>query len=404
MTQVLLKRLRRGLVTRSRTVMLTMAAWPLCYSCNNTDFSGGSGKKNQRQLANPPLPSVEKEINFKCDDGQIGSLKKLVASGELSIRLEGEFCTKKADSGVPQSTILFVVDGSGSMALNDPQIAGSCGRYQAVKAIFDRLKTFNSNKVSMAFQVFGDLSETLAKPVSLDQAVEFVKPAAICRDDLRGTNYQSALFEARKSLEGREGRKIVYFITDGLPSASGISLRDLRAPNIPPTSSQDEIDSLLGPVYQQGLDAGIRLRELSDTTFNALFLQPRSLGGQAVPSVERPSEYLKKIVGDPARFRLVSSAQELAAKITELESSGPHNLRAATATGVLEADGFEPKSLRVKSVVPTDNPQIWSFVLESFELFSRPGEETLNRISIKIENDEGKIIETMAEIEYLREK
>jgi hypothetical protein len=385
--------------------VIAFIGWSLCFSCNNAGFSGNSGKKNQRQVTNQPLASEEKEMKVQCADEQNTAIRKLSSSGEMAIKFEGEFCSQGTQTDPTQSVILFVVDGSGSMALNDPQKGGSCGRLQAIQAIMDRFKGVNSDRVSMAFQIFGDLSETVSKPVPFNQAFDFVKPGIICRDDLKGTNYQSALFEARKSLEGQTGRKIVYFITDGLPSVSGTSVRDLRVPNIPATFSQNQIDAALGPIYQQGLDAGIRLRETSEVNFYALFLQPRNLGPQATtPIAEQPEDYLKKIVGDPSRFRLASSAQELAEKITELEDEGYLKLQASTASAVLEADGFKPKNLRVKSVIPTDNPRIWRFVLDNFELFSKPDSPTINTLTIKIENDKGNKIETVVKIEFFREK
>ena len=381
---------------------LVLIVWTLG-ACNGTGLRGDSGKKMRRELSEDPQALVDKNLSVPCVDGQGFLVKKLTAADELQVNLDGEFCSGRVSKTMRRTTVLFVIDGSGSMTINDPLRGGSCGRLQAVEALVDRFKVFMNDGVDLGLQVFGDLSETVSVPVAMNRTFDFLKPALVCRDDLKGTNYQASLSEARKAIQGVEGQKLVYFITDGLPTVSGTTPADLKVPSLPSPSVTDLSNTPLGSVYKQGLDAGIRLREVSDVALYALFLQPRSVGGSNSVVVENPEDYLKKVVGDEARFRLASSAWELAEKISEFDTPNMLGVKASSATAVLEAENFSTKTLQVKSVSASGIPGVWKFSLEPFVLFSRPGRSVVNTVRIKVMSDQGNILETVAQIEFAKE-
>jgi hypothetical protein len=136
-----------------------------------------------------------------------------------------------------------------------------------------------------------------------------------------------------------------------------------------------------------------------------LFLQEPSAGGSNSLNTyaEDPEAYLKKIAGDPQRFRLATSAEDLAEKIAEFEAPTDLTLEPSTLVATLESSGFAPKTIKIKSLVPTDKPGVWRFVSEPFSLNTRAGQSLLNSVTLRVQSSDGQTLETVAKIDYLKE-
>ncbi len=373
-------------------------------SCNDSGFSGDNGKKVKQALPARPILEPDTQLSIPCVDGKGQLVKKLSGVNDPVVALEGEFCgSAQLSSGAPL-TVLFIIDGSGSMRTSDPTSGGSCGRLKATEQILKTLKSSSGSQIQVALHNFGDLSQSVLEPSPLDRANSLLNPGTLCGFGFGGTNYQSALTKAKETLQSIQGKKVVYFITDGAPSMSGTSASNL---NIPQANIRTQADAqrILGPIYNAGLTAADQLRALDQLSLYTLFLQEPASGSQNSLNIyaEDPETYLKKIAGDPQRFRLATSAEELAEKIAEFDAPTDLTLEPSTLVATLESTGFASKTIKIKSLVPTDKPGIWRFVSEPFVLNTRPGQSLLNSITLTVKSSDGQTLETVAKIDYLKE-
>ncbi|MEZ4744313.1 MAG: vWA domain-containing protein [Bdellovibrionota bacterium] len=159
-----------------------------------------------------------------CEGLKISN-KELDISGEENSKvvIEGELCVAPKTQTIAQEmTVLFVLDFSGSMGSNDTIGANnSCGRQESISAIVAKLKDEGGDdltKISMGIIGFNADATLVSDFSSLDSLPQDWSQGA-CKNG-GGTNYEAAFNMANDLLHTRAGHKVVYFISDGLPTQS----------------------------------------------------------------------------------------------------------------------------------------------------------------------------------------
>jgi hypothetical protein len=381
---------------------VAVGSFALISACNDAGFSGDAPKKAKPPTPAKPSPAADTDLVVPCIDGKGKLVKKLSGIDDPVVSLEGEFCNSASLAGNEGVSILFVVDGSGSMMQSDPLKGGSCGRLKAAQAIMNQVTSASSEGVAVGLHFFGDLSKNVVELTTPSVFSNSLNAETLCQTELGGTNYQSALTLAREALQNVKGRKVVYFLTDGAPTLSGTNPGNLsRLPNQGFSRAQQERQ--LRPIYDAGKKAAEDLRAMSETDLFALYLSEPGSGSDLGVIVEEPESYLKTIAGGADKFRLAESADELAAKIVEFTPTTPLMLKTSSLKAVLNAEGFAPKTVKISSLTQKDSSGVWKFVSEPFTLYTSPGKAVLNTVTVQVESSEGQVLETIAKIEYLKE-
>ncbi|MFK7823926.1 MAG: vWA domain-containing protein [Oligoflexales bacterium] len=185
----------------------------------------------------PPPPPVKKEepleplnetLMLSCESTDEVHTITAKANQEISLSFSGEICPKPL---AQDPRILFIVDVSGSMGdffLPNGTIRqgadnfenGTCGRYEAIKAILEKTKSGTATQSGRAGVVlFGSgIHENSIEFTSLEQFEAQIRPESICIAD-DGTNYEQAFTTAKEWLDAEDGTlKVAYFISDGEPT------------------------------------------------------------------------------------------------------------------------------------------------------------------------------------------
>ena len=326
--------------------------------CSKAEFSGDTGKRAAR-----PPQVIEKTISLSCGSDAPAQTIELDARDTLKLTMQGEFCPTANND----LTVLFVLDASGSMGKhydvttnelnngNDPRQGDNCGRLAAVSAVVAKLKadsagvatkvgliTFAGSVVSTeSLQSTDDFTSAL----NADLACNFVSqgdrvgyhpqnPGGIRASVNASTNYASALDAATVMLDGVSGRKVIYFVSDGMPTAGGSD----------PAAA--------------GVAAGERLRSISDMTVNGLLLGQSGAEAKSV---------MTAVVGGEDRVRLAGSAGELATEITKFPA-------ATVDSSSLAATVTEAGAERQLGVIGTTagNQTTFGYETEALELKGGP--------------------------------
>ncbi len=392
--------------TLNRVGFCAVAVAGLAFSgCNKSSFAGGGDKKKAAE-SKPLDPNhqdadsrkSERDLKLSCEDGKSEAKLVTEVTGQASttVRLEGEFCDLGSTSKAGVLTVLFVLDYSLSMQGNDPEVAGSCGRLQAGEAILKKLESSPELKaaaVKVALQGFGTTAIPGIDPVTLEDFKANLTVARFCDAGGGNTNYEAAFKQAEDLLKTVEGNKVVYFITDGAPTVAGTSA----------------IDSLFGnqktpeEVVEAGRAAAESLRtNVKDVTLNVVFVGnvDNSLQDR-IPGFD-PEKYLAEIAGSPDHVRIVTSAEDLAAKIVTFETPTAASFSTESVEGRLEATNFDGKTIALESLEPVDGRDgVYAFVTESFELFGTEEDATDNVLTLSIKGAAGEIHTATAEIKFI---
>lgn len=222
----------------SSKVLFTLLALPTLIACGSAaDFAGPTGTV-------APV-HVNLEWRMTCDEGvylmaPVESSADVVAAGEnkfliqgggdhmlklnsestVTLNLNGQFCTPKR---LPRD-IVFIIDVSGSMDLNDRLTNNSCGRLEALKQTLKNLEDQQGATqfavVTFSTGIDGASSKFFTTRTALEQDIAKggTIEDTICKHDDK-TNYDIALTTAKDLLsKGRaQATKEIYFISDGEP-------------------------------------------------------------------------------------------------------------------------------------------------------------------------------------------
>lgn len=375
----------------------------------NNPNSGGDG------INQTDGQGVEKLFELTCDTGEDGS-RPLVDFAEkrdvkIVARVKGEFCPKAQRI----LNVMFIVDWSGSMgrhkkpgtglevAGNDPQIGGTCGRLKGAQQVINAIKAQQkpTDQVFITMMPFagGAIAKRAVKPVALPQFESQMNAQTFCsyvvQDSSYGyhpqnpggidgaaeamvdldqgysaTNYKAAFDSSAAILKGAGGRKVVYFISDGEPTAGGSRL----------VSSE-----------KAGIAAAKRFRDQVDNlTFNALLLGHDGAGAEKL---------LQEVAGSAARVRLAEDAQALATQILQFpdsvaidENSGSAQVRVAP---------FASKALGLKYLKKDAiRDARWVFETQPFILLGVPGLPINNEVTVKATGNDGSTHQSFITIRY----
>lgn len=374
-------------------------------ACNSTSFKGAAPQKKpspaQKAKNRPP---ADKYYKLSCENATATAnlVTKLQGPGSMTVSLEGEFCGLPEKVATGAVTVLFAVDMSGSMSLSDPVQNGTCGRFKAAQALLEKLaKSAQAGvDVKVGLETFGNDASVVAAVTNLAQFQANLTPDLICRQDAGGTNYEAAFQIAQAELQAKEGQKVVYFISDGLPSVSNQTRGGV------PGGAFTQPGANLSQVYEAGIRAAESLRQVGGLMLNAIYLDSAAARAQSQQfnggqPVEEPSAYLEKIAGSKDRVRLVTSAAELADQITTFENPSDLALNTSSVKGEVTAGSLGSQDVKLRSITKDPSrPGIWLFVTEAFKLYSKNGTSIENRVTLSVNGADGKTYKATAVINF----
>ncbi len=401
--------------TRSTSRLASaFAAALLMAGCGGTQFAGNSGKKPGTVVPskNTPAGNISANVRVGCDSAASAAAQEQSFTGGngTTVALSGDFCGQGlTETSSEQLTVLFIFDFSGSMFVNDPTTSGSCGRLQAAQTILAKLEAEPANSqanLSLAMQAFGSQIMPGIAPTNLAAFKPQLNAQAVCRADGDATNYEAAFTAASDLLGSVKGRKVVYFISDGLPTVSGTKTgtgAPLSVVNSILISRQSPM-----PIYDSGTAAAAKLRAQSDVTLNVIYLG--SAGTAAVGPVPAglpdPQTYLTQIAGGADHLRVVSSAQELASQIatfsTPVAASG--DIVEGSVQVTLSAANHPDQDIKAASVTkdPTQ-PNLWHYTTVPIALFGNYSQVVDNTIKVSIRGLDGKINTSTAIVHFTQQ-
>jgi len=371
-------------------------------ACGGANFSANSG---QRPATNTPFAgagpgSIETKVSLGCTATPAVVADQTITDGAgTTATITGDFCEQPQTARSDALTVLFIFDFSGSMHTNDPIKSGSCGRLQAAQAILTKLATAPAKdqaNLHLAMQAFGTQKMPGIALTTLSEFTNQLNTQAVCREDGFATNYETAFTAATELLANVAGHKVVYFISDGLPTVSGTA--------IPPGGSGGEaaiIAALInGPQaalasYNAGKTAAAKLRAIDGLDLNVVFLGTAGSGSTAgaVPAGSPdPQTYLTEIAGGADHLRVVSNAQDLARQIGTFATpaAASSELAISAVQGTISADGFNSQNLTVDSVTKDPSlPNTWHFSMAPASLFGARGRTVANIIKVDITGIDG---------------
>jgi hypothetical protein len=330
-----LKRLRSLRLMAATFVVGSLAA------CSSADFNSKDKKGGQST-----------KVAAACDaDGHYPDKGRVTTDAE-KIYLEGDFCP----TAPAELRVVFLVDFSLSMHNkekdrgNDKEVNGTCGRLKAAKAILEKHREqLQESGARMLVSAIGFSSGIdLTIPLTDIEEFESKENADTFCVGKGNTNYKAAFDAASEMLKDDDGTKVVYFISDGLPSmgGGGESGEHERHREAAETAAKDFRSAV------------------SKMTFNAVYLGNELESASAVD----PEEFLATITGDKARVKYVENPDALAESILKLEEP-VIDLDPASVKGVFESGGK-----KVDVLVPVfekleDRKHVWRFYTKDIEPF-----------------------------------
>jgi len=321
-------------------------------------------------------------VQIKCGDTKIQVDKKLLAASGGKIQLSGELCPVSSSS----VHLLFVLDFSDSMRTNDPTVgvgaAASCGRSKAVSAIIEKMTASRGkdDKVSASIVGFGTTASEVSGEVDLAQ----FKPSAeaLCRSNSGSTNYRAAFeLAAQKLAASTKTAKIMYFISDGLPTAGGMSTPVFIDPYAIINAMNQAVAMNQDVHFRAGVDAAASLRsQFPAMVFNAMLLQ-----SAAVALPYDPAVYLSQLTNDASRVRIVSQASQLAESAVQLLTV-PVSLDAGNVDASVSNDSGARETLTMRQLLQSqDTKSKWIFGTSDFKAEKIAGSDFAKPIHFAME-------------------
>lgn len=337
-------------------------------ACNNADFGSEANKTEDIESA---TTKCDAERHYVEEDLAV----KIKNDKSAKMVLTGEFCPQAP----AQLDIVFLIDFSLSMYNkdvepkrgNDQVVNGSCARLDAAKAIMERHKRNVADQnaairvgvIQFASDLVGDLPLT-----DLDETSDELTVENFCRG-LSGTNYKVAFDAATDMLKDAPGSKVVYLISDGLPTEGGDAERGFD------------------PKHREAaLKAAEGLRKsVSDLTYNTVFLG--DLAAQEEEAGFDPREFLVELTGDADRVKLVEKAEDLTKGILALEPPDV-DLDLDSATATVSAEGVPDEEVGFEFFqAHEDKDLVWSFRTNVFGAF--PGNALATKLTIRADDKTG---------------
>lgn len=193
---------------------------------NGGGSGDGSGDVMRDASWSWPCGSQTTDEEIEATDTMEGGAKFLVAReglAGLNVGFKGTFC----ESDPAPRDILFLLDGSLSMNWDDPTIAGSCGRLQAINAVTAKMSQEGDVRFGIAIfapsfvassrgffasrdELYSDILSNTGKSNILD---------VICSGKL-GTDYNDGLAAAQSIINSaarQEADVTIVFVSDGKP-------------------------------------------------------------------------------------------------------------------------------------------------------------------------------------------
>lgn len=362
--------------------------------CNDTSFKSETPRKEESAtVRKPEKPKKQSDATFKleCKDGK-GEAKlvtELKGTEGTTVKLEGEFCGIPTGTSTGNLTVLFLLDFSGSMRDNDPLVAGRCGRLDASEAIVAKLEADLQDGVELKIGMlpFGSSALPIIATQPLASFKAAMTAATVCRNDGRETNYEAAFVGATKALKDVQGTKVVYFVSDGLPTVSGTGLFG----GIGATDAQ---------VLDAGRKAAAALRAIPDLTLNTIFLG-NIAGIPGGDTTFNPQTYLEDITGNKDHVRLATNAADLAAEIVKFDTPEAVSLDAASVNGTVTASAFGKNDIKLESLKQDPSREgVWIFVTKPFTLFANKAKPVTNDVTFTVKGGDGKDYKATATITF----
>ncbi|MEZ4741025.1 MAG: VWA domain-containing protein [Bdellovibrionota bacterium] len=201
---------------RDKCNFLILPAYIFIISCQQANFSNASPKQKENDVIaekenlsseqnanNGDIKSIN-TLSFSCDDLSTGTAT--IEKDKLlnKVRIGGELClAPKKDNEDSNVNILFVIDLSGSMKVNDQFKNDTCGRYNAVNAILDQIVSLNT----AMFGIIGFSNQaTTISPINKVSSDINIDPQQLCGSE-GATSYGNALNRAYELLKDKSGKK-----------------------------------------------------------------------------------------------------------------------------------------------------------------------------------------------------
>ena len=255
------------------------------------------------------LPPLKKTIHLSCGEQDLNDPISIQGNQDTELTLSGEVCPELLSE---DPLILFIVDVSGSMADRqntgilgiptgplipgaDNYENGSCGRYDAIKAILAKARNGGATQNGRAALILfsSEIHQNSLGFFDIAEFEAFLNPEDICIAD-DGTNYQQAFLEAKELMDSEQGElKLAYFISDGQPTVINGGFNP----------SQDEVN-------QTSIASGKSLIN-SDVSLFQVFL------GEAEPE---DIFVMEEIAGSKESIREVNDASELAPVLADFSA------------------------------------------------------------------------------------
>lgn len=364
-------------------IFLATLSIAFTWSCGQSPSFKASGSRAGVAGANAM------SVQIKCGDTKIQVDKKLLAASGGRLQLSGELCPVSSSS----VHILFVLDFSDSMRTNDPTVdvgaGASCGRSKAVSAIIEKMTASRGkdDKVSAGIVGFGTTASEVSGEVDLAQ----FKPSAeaLCRSNSGSTNYRAAFeLAAQKLASSTKTAKIMYFISDGLPTAGGAMTIPVIINPFDPYATINAMNQAAAMNqdvhFRAGVDAATSLRsQFPAMVFNAMLLQ-----SAAVSLPYDPAVYLSQLTNDASRVRIVSQASQLAESAVQLLTV-PVSLDAGNVDASVSNDSGTRETLTMRQLLQSqDTKSKWIFGTSDFKAEKIAGSDFSKPIHFAMEASE----------------
>ncbi len=328
------------------------------FACNKADFKSSNDKESTPESADLHCGSdgvyTDDDLNLEIKN-----------DAKAKMVLQGEFCPQAP----AELDLVFLVDFSLSMYNaaesrgNDQVVDKTCGRLKAATAIIDRhVKNVADQKAKIKVGII-QFASNLIKSIPLTDIKDL--DAERTSDNfcggVDGTNYKAAFEGATAMLKDDKATKVIYLISDGLPTEGGGGARG---------NFQRHLDAA-------DLAADAMRGAVANLTFNTIFL-----GDPASDDLKelKPKDFLVKLTGSEERVKIAANADDLTSEILALEAP-PVDLDTKSAVATLSAEGIGDTPVAFEAFAQAnDKDQVWTFRTAEFKAF--PGKNKASALSV----------------------